>query len=194
MVMKKSFLVLLGVLALSACGNSKNDAPGFQQVGLNQGGGLPPVQGYCAPEVVDAYNNFTNQCNSIDTGLGAQPCRFSAEAFLRLYANISCVAVPPSSNGFGNQWGGNPYLGQYQGQQIFHITDFPMRQVLEVLDAQLGGNSGWRQQHRRWPRVGHRGGYPQGQPGQGYPGQQPYPGKNYPGQQYPGQQYPGPQY
>lgn len=174
--MKKSFLglALLGALALSGCGNSKNDDLGYQYGGVEQGG-LPPVQGYCAPEVVDAYNNFTNQCNSIDTGLGAQPCRFSAEAFIRLYSGISCVAVPPSGNGFGNQWGNNQFFGQFQGQQIFHITDFPMRQVLQVLDQQLGGNGNWRQNHRRWPNVGHQ------------PGNQP--GRNNPGRNQPGRRF-----
>lgn len=153
--MKNSFIALLSVLILSACGNNNDDNGGL--FGQQQGVGVPPPQGYCAPEVIDAYNNFTIRCNTIASDLDVQACRFTAEHFLRNYEGISCVAVPPSGNGFGGQWGNNQYFGQFQGQQIFHITDFPMQNVLASLGQFNGRDPQWQRRHKRWPQVGHRG-------------------------------------
>jgi hypothetical protein len=144
--MKKSFfaLVCLSALALIGCGNDNNNqmypppgVGGFQ-------GQIQPPQGYCAPEVVDAYNNFAYRCNNMNSDFNVQTCKFAARGFLQIYPNMSCLALV--ANG---QTGGyyNPqYNGNWQGQATLNITSEQMKYVLSMLD-----NQGWQRNYRPYP-------------------------------------------
>jgi hypothetical protein len=159
--MKNKFLgiALLGLLALTGCGNDSDDG-GYN--GIYQGN--LGVQGYCTPEIVDAYNNFARMCNAIQGNMGfnqreVQHCRQAALLFVNKYPNVSCVAA---ING-GNQWG-NPngwryndqFNTQFQGQQAMVISSQPMQQVLASLGQFQGGNRGWYNNYPRWRGVRRR--------------------------------------
>lgn len=148
------FIIAIMTIAAVGCGDDKKEQA-YQSAGVQVSGAeYNPPQGYCAPEVVDAYNNFVVQCNSVDpSGLSVQACRFSAEHFLRNYQGISCLVVPVTYQGYGNQ-----YLMQYEGTQVFHITDRPMRMVLDLMNQTgMGHGDFWQRRYTRWPRAIHRG-------------------------------------
>lgn len=142
----KIWILVLGV-ALSSCGKSQDDA---SSQGSGSGlGALPPPNEYCAPFVVNAYNDFAFRCNSLESNNSQlNACRLSAEYFVRNYGGINCAVVPLVTVGYDGQ-----FLVQFDGQQVFQITDRPMRSVLEALDQFNLGRSDWRKSFRRWPRA-----------------------------------------
>lgn len=153
----KLFIIATMTIAAVGCGDDREDQ--VYQSGVQvSGAGYPAPQGYCAPEVVDTYNRFVQECNSVDrSGLKVQACRFNAEHFLRNYQGISCLVVPTTFQGYGNQ-----YLMQYENSQVFHITDQPMRMVLDLMNQTgMGQGDFWARSYTRWPRArlrGHRQG------------------------------------
>ncbi len=134
-------LAILTVFAFTGCGNDKNEMnPGYSTF---QGEVMPP-QGFCAPEVVDAYNSFAYACNNMSSDFNTQICRMKAQGFVHTYPNMSCLAALAPSQ--GNYY--NPqYNGNWQGQATLHITTAPMRQILSIL-----GTPDWQRNYRPWPR------------------------------------------
>ncbi len=141
--MNKSVLVLvfLGAFSFVGCGNDKNDGNVGYSTFQSE---VMPAQGFCAPEVVDAYNGFAYACNNMSSDFNTQICRMKAQGFVHTYPNISCLAG--LANNQGNYY--NPqFNGQWQGQASLHITTTPMRQILAVL-----GTPDWQRNYRPWPR------------------------------------------
>ncbi len=171
--MKKIFFLLFTALVLVGCGNDRDE---YDNGYGPYPGQVPPSGNFCSQEVVHAYTNFAVQCRSLGQNYQSNAtCRQQAEEFLYRFPGVNCMASLSNSSGtqfpqgYGQPYGAQPYggqpygqqpyqynqqyVGQYQGQQILYINEYPMRDVLRRL-GQIG-NPGWNQGYMPWPGASY---------------------------------------
>lgn len=170
-IMKKYLgMALLGALALSGCGNDKQDQFG--------GNFQAQIQGPCEPRTVADYNYFAQQCNQLQQGMNTQRevhhCRQAAKNFLQNWGQIACVAEVQGYQqfqrpGFQQQFPGqgqqqfpgnngwqynDQFMTQYQGRPMMVISSQPMQMVLNAIGYDGNPNRNWsRNYSSRWRQV-----------------------------------------